>query len=138
MAVFMESGNLQSHILQTLQPAYRKRHRSMLSAIEKHLIPLGVTLPQSGREVLGGYFTWLSLPGALHADQVAAQAKDEENLIVAPGSLFRVHGDSAEQNIEGKLRVCFAYEDEYLLSEGIERLGRVIHRMLPAQESRCL
>lgn len=97
----------------------------MITAIEKHLIPLGVTLPQSDRNVVGGYFTWLSLPRPLHGDQVAAQAKEEENLIIAHGSLFRVHGDSAEQDVEGNVRVCFAYEDEPLLSEGIERLGRV-------------
>lgn len=132
MAAFVESGDLHRHISQTLQPAYEKRYRTMISAIEKHLIPLGVRLPQSDRDVLGGYFTWLSLPRSLHGDQVSARAKEEENLIVAQGSLFRVHGDTAEQNIEGNLRVCFTWEDEHLLSEGIERLGRVIHRMLQA------
>lgn len=106
----------------------------MISAVEKHLIPLGVRLPQSDRDVLGGYFTWLLLPRPLHGDQVAVQAKEEEDLIVAQGSLFRVQGDSAEQDVEGNLRVCFAYEDEHLLSEGIGRLGRVIHRMLQAQK----
>lgn len=106
----------------------------MVSAIEKHLLPLEVTLPRWDRDVVGGYFIWLSLPRPLHGDQVAAQAKEEENLIVAQGSLFRVHGDSAEQDVEGNLRVCFSFENEHLLSEGIERLGRVIHRMRQAQK----
>lgn len=130
----MESDNLHGHISQTLQPAYEKRYRTMISAIEKHLIPLGVKLPQSDRDVVGGYFTWISLPRPLQGDQVAAQAKEEENLIIAQGSLFRVHGDSGEQDVEGNVRICFAYENEHLLSEGIERLGRVIHRMLQAQK----
>lgn len=125
----MISGDLENHICHTLQPVYEQRYRSMISAIEKHLIPLGVTLPQSNQNIVGGYFIWLSLPSPLHADQVAIRAKEDESLIVAPGSLFAVHGDSEGPDLTGKVRVCFSYVDEQLLGEGIERLGTVIHRL---------
>ena len=104
----------------------------MISAIEKYLIPLGVALPQPISDVVGGYFIWLSLPSPLHADQVATRAKEDENLIIAPGSLFAVHGDSEGQDLEGKVRLCFSCEDEHLLGEGISRLSKVVHRLQQA------
>lgn len=55
----------------------------MVEAINKHLIPLGVGIPQTDREVVGGYFIWLTLPSPLKGAVVAQRAKEEENLAVA-------------------------------------------------------
>lgn len=101
----------------------------MISAISTHLVPLGVTLPQPSREVVGGYFIWFSLPDPLRADEVAARAKEAENLIVAPASLFAVWGDARKGELEREIRVCFSWEEEGRLAESIERLARVIRRM---------
>jgi hypothetical protein len=57
----------------------------MIAAINKELIPLGVELPQTDRDVVGGYFIWLTLPHPLKGALVAQRAKDEENVIVAQG-----------------------------------------------------
>ena len=130
MSNLIESGTLQSHIFQTLQPAYARRYQSMISAIEKHLLPLGVTLPQRSRDVVGGYFIWLSLPAPLQAEEVAGRAREEENLIIAPGSIFAVYGDEKAVDLERKVRVCFSWENESMLAEGIQRLARVIGAML--------
>lgn len=76
---------------------------------------------------MGGYFVWVSLPPEVHCDEVTARAKREENLIVAPGKLFGVRGDDEEgHGLEGKMRLCFAWEEERFLEEGVERMGRVI------------
>lgn len=125
----VENGSLQHHITHTLQPAYARRYRSMISAITRHLVPLGVTLPQPTREVVGGYFIWFSLPKPLLADAVAQRAQAEENLIVAQASLFAVYGDARKGELEREVRVCFSWEEEDRLVEGIERLARVIRRM---------
>ncbi|MCJ1302021.1 hypothetical protein MMC08_004822 [Hypocenomyce scalaris] len=101
----------------------------MISAITTHLLPLGVTLPQSNRDVLGGYFIWFSLPEPLRADDVAERAKDDENTIIAQGSLFGVYGDVRQGDLEREVRVCFSWEEEARLVEGIERLARVIRSM---------
>lgn len=106
----------------------------MLAAIKKYLHPLGVRIPnksQDSEAVVGGYFIWISLPNELHCDEVTARAKREENLVVAPGTLFGVQADDDEggNGLEGKLRLCFSWEDENVLEEGIERLGRVIEQM---------
>ena len=129
MAELLRSGDLQRHILQTLQPAYASRYRTMMAAIQRHLLPLGVTTPQMGREVVGGYFIWLTLPESLNARALAAEAKEEENVIIAPGSLFGVDGDSREEDFERGIRLCFSWEDEKKLGEGIERLARTVRRM---------
>ena len=126
----LESGALETHIFNTLQPAYARRYRSIMDAIEHHLLPLGVTLPQSSREVVGGYFTWIRLPPPLEADAITRQAKEEENLIIAPGSLFAVRGDERTKDLQHQVRICFSWEDEENLGIGIERLANVIVRRL--------
>ena len=130
MSSLIESGALQSHVFKTLQPAYARRYQSMISAIEEHLLPLGVTLPQTSRDVVGGYFIWLSLPAPLQAEEVAGRAREEENLIIAPGSIFAVYGDEKAVDLERKVRVCFSWEEESMLAEGIQRLAQVIGTML--------
>jgi DNA-binding transcriptional MocR family regulator len=55
----------------------------MVEAINEHLIPLGVSIPQTDREVVGGYFVWLTLPSPLKGAVVAQRAKEDENLAVA-------------------------------------------------------
>ena len=130
MSNLIESGALQSHIFKTLQPAYARRYQSMISAIEEHLLPLGVTLPQTSRDVVGGYFIWLSLPAPLQAEEVAGRAREEENLIIAPGPIFAVYGDEKAVDLERKVRVSFSWEDESMLAEGIQRLAQVIGTIL--------
>lgn len=125
----IESGDLQRHIFRTLQPTYARRYQSMISAIEEHLVPLGVTLPQTSRDVMGGYFIWLSLPAPMRAEEVAVRAREEENLIIAPGPIFAVYGDEKAVDLERKVRVCFSWEEEATLAEGIQRLAQVIGSM---------
>lgn len=132
IANLMSSGDLQNHITSTLIPAYFSRYHTILAAITKHLLPLGVSIANTSKDpqaVFGGYFVWISLPPDVHCDEVTARAKREENLIVAPGSLFGVRGDDEGHGLKDKMRLCFAWEDERLLKEGVERLGRVIQGM---------
>ena len=129
MSNLVESGELQRHIFRTLQPAYAQRYQRMMSAIEAHLLPLGVTLPQRSRDMVGGYFIWLSLPAPMQAEEVAARAQEEENLIIAPGPMFAVYGDEEAVDLERKVRVCFSWEEEAMLAEGIQRLAQVMRTM---------
>lgn len=104
-----------------------------MEAIKTHLVPLGVKVSEvslEGRDVYGGYFIWLELPSGLSAERVAGVAKASENLIVAQGNMFEVYGDEEAVRFERWLRVCFAWEGEELLVEGIERLGRIIKDQL--------
>ncbi|KAL8773345.1 MAG: hypothetical protein Q9209_001739 [Squamulea sp. 1 TL-2023] len=130
MAQMLDSGELEKHIYNTLQPAYARRYHDMMDAINHYLLPLDVTLPQSNRGVVGGYFLWLSLPKPLIAEVVAQRARVEENLIIGQGPLFAVYGDERREDLERQVRVCFSWEAEENLGEGIQRLATVIRRML--------
>jgi DNA-binding transcriptional MocR family regulator len=89
-----------------------------------------VTLPPTEGSVVGGYFIWFSLPAPLDADELAVRAKEDENVIIAPGSLFGVYGDSQAGELAREVRICIAWEERELLAESIDRLGRAIGKML--------
>ncbi|KAL6705633.1 Valine--pyruvate aminotransferase [Coniothyrium glycines] len=132
VAETLETGQLQQFVYNQLQPAYSKRYRRLVQAIKEHLIPLGVRIPQTDREVVGGYFVWMTLPSPLKGAELAQRGKEEENVVVAKGEIFEIPGDNqiAGTSFAGSVRLCFAWEDEQLLAEGIERLAEVIKRML--------
>ena len=133
----LASNTLQTHILQELQPAYAQRYHLMMKAIEQYLLPLGLTIPQANKDIAGGYFIWLSLPGRLKSKRIYKQALEEENLTIIAGTLFKVDGDeqNEETQFEKDLRLCYAWEDADVLEEGVMRLARVIKRELEATRS---
>ncbi|KAK8043091.1 aminotransferase [Apiospora phragmitis] len=91
----------------------------------------GMARSLAGRDdVFGGYFVWFRLPGGLIADEVAKRCQAEENLAIGTGPLFAVQGDSDGPQFEHEVRLCFAWEDEADLEDGVTRLGSVVGRML--------
>ncbi len=121
------SGRLQKHICDVLQPAYASRYQAMMQAIDTYLRPLQVTVSQAELDgIFGGYFLWFNLPHGLDADQVAKLALDNECLTLGSGSLFSVSGDDSVVDLSYSIRLCFAWEDEVNLLEGVRRLARVI------------
>jgi len=124
----LNSGFIESHIQDTLQVAYASRYRTLVGAVQKHLVPLGVSLPQSERTVVGGFFIWLTLPDDVHASAFEQRCRDEENVAIAPGGMFEVPGDDA-MSFDHSVRLCLAFEDEHLLAEGVERMAAVLRGM---------
>lgn len=128
----LAKGTLKTHIYDELQPAYSTRYYKMMGAIKDNLLPLGLTMPQADNDVAGGYFIWLTLPGSLNSTRIYKRALAEENLTIIAGPLFKVDGDeqNKETRFEQDLRLCYAWEDEDVLEEGVIRLARVIkHEM---------
>ena len=56
------------------------------------------------------------------------RALEEEAVSVISGSKFMVDGDETEgkEAFNHNVRLCFAWEDEDLLQEGVARLARII------------
>jgi DNA-binding transcriptional MocR family regulator len=124
----LKSGDLERHIDGVLNPTYKRRYEITTQAIQKYLAPLGIRVGEvssQGNDVFGGYFIWLELPSTVAAEAVARESKQEENLIVAPGHIFEVSNDPSIK-FENSLRVCFSWEGEEELEEGILRLARVV------------
>lgn len=125
---------LQEHIEHELRPAYARRYHKLMGAITDHLLPLGLTVPQPGKDIAGGYFVWLELPKPLIAEEIAKLALHEEGLIVSDGPKYQVQGDKeATSRFERNIRLCFAYAEEGSLEEGVKRLARVVSRELKAK-----
>lgn len=127
----LASNDLQDHIEHKIKPAYARRYRKMMNAISTHLVPLGLTMPQPGKDVSGGYFVWLQLPEPLVAEEIAKLALHEEGLIISEGPKYQVQGDTkATSRFERNVRLCFAYADEELLEEGVRRLAKVVQKAM--------
>jgi DNA-binding transcriptional MocR family regulator len=124
----LSSGDLEKHIYDVLQPAYRQRWRTMMGVIEKELAGLGVEAVK-GEDMFGGYFFWLVLPEGMDGEVVTDVALRKENLIVAPGKIFEVVGDESVK-LERGLRLCFSWEEEEDLAEGVRRLARVVRGLM--------
>ncbi|KAK3353673.1 pyridoxal phosphate-dependent transferase [Lasiosphaeria hispida] len=123
-------GGLDGHLRERVRPALQARHTRVVEAVKRELGWAGVRVVESsegGRGVFGGYFVWVTLPeGGPTAAEVAERARAEE-LIVAPGGMFEVGmGDGGR--FERNLRLCFSWEEEEVVVEGVERLGTVLRR----------
>jgi DNA-binding transcriptional MocR family regulator len=129
----LEDHFLPGYIADVLIPQGRKRHRLLASAIKKYLGPLGVSFtpdPETG-SVVGGYYIWVQLPVTVNATRVCHCALEEQNLVLGNGEGFAVPGrDSLGRDLDRRLRLCFMWEDEERLVEGVERLGAVIENLV--------
>jgi DNA-binding transcriptional MocR family regulator len=115
----------------------------MMDAIDKYLVPHGVTVQSKTKSSLstipdtaGGYFIYLRLPPDLpQAKAVAAVALHEHDVRVAFGDLFTVYGDeSSAQRAAAQddvafgrcIRLCWAWHEADDIREAIERLGTAL------------
>ncbi|KAK3906017.1 pyridoxal phosphate-dependent transferase [Staphylotrichum tortipilum] len=140
----LSTGALQGYLDGTVRPALARRWRLMVGVLEQEVGGLGVrvwrgngvggagTMDERG-EMFGGYFVWLTLPGGLDAEEVAERARVEEELVIAPGRLFEVSGDEGAARFPGNVRLCFSWEEEENIVEGVVRFGRVLRRMLAGE-----
>lgn len=79
----------------------------------------------------GGYFIWLTLPPRLNATALARRCAAE--VVIAAGPVFAVPEDKDAgdgMGFEGCVRLCFAWEEEGNLGEGVRRVGVVARAML--------
>lgn len=134
-----EACELDRHIRHVLLPSYSRRYAILMRAIRATLVPLGLSVTEMSlaehEGIYGGYFVWMSLPRtgpdrkAWPKARVIADRCRVEDLMIGNGELFDVYGDES-MSFEHAIRLCFAWEDEEDLVDGVERLGRVIRRML--------
>jgi len=107
-----------------LRAALRVRRGAMLDALERHFPP-GVqwTRPE------GGLFLWVTLPPTMDADDLLAEALEQQVAFV-PGQPF--HADGSGRHT---LRLNFSYPTLEQIETAIERLGKILARRLSASSS---
>ena len=144
LAELLRSGHLQTWIHTKLQPSLATRCKRLRDAIVDLLVPLGVrfwdeSLGTPAQSFEGGYFIAIQLPEDVPAASLAERCKDDEDIIIAPGTAFAVWGN---ENVPGvdltrMVRLCFSWESESLddggeqvLREGVKRVAGVLETML--------
>ncbi|KAL2206705.1 PLP-dependent transferase [Sarocladium strictum] len=139
MSDMVSSGALEKFLKETTRPALQRRHALMMDSIEKYIFPhASIAIQKSSlpdAAIYGGYFVWFTLPEEFSAKQVADAAMQEENLIVAHGNMFEVRGDEESAKFNRQMRLCFSWEDEKDIEEGVRRLGAVLARVKNGESS---
>ncbi|EXJ87721.1 hypothetical protein A1O1_04646 [Capronia coronata CBS 617.96] len=142
IAESLRSSAFQQYLDCVLVPAYRHRAAIALEAVQRYLLPHGAILisldgnsnpklpKNTSLAVDGGYYIYIHLPEQLDATRFAEVAERQENVIVGSGENFEVVGDEASVRIKHGVRLCFAWEDEDRIVEGIRRLGKVLEQAM--------
>lgn len=108
----------------------------MTKAIREHLYPLGVRIVGDEGEtvgkIAGGFFLYLSFNDcSASGPAIAKTALEKYNVKIAPGGIFSVP-DDPESKIRGEdtylhgARLCWAWNEEVVLVDGIKRLANAI------------
>lgn len=132
LAGMTQSGDLERHIEEITRPALQRRHALLLDAIYLHLSPLGVMVQDSsmpGCGTFGGYFVWLTLSHQMNSKLIAEIALQEENLVIGHGNMFTVQTSEEELCFESNIRLCFTWEPEEAIIEGVKRLSKLLKRI---------
>jgi 2-aminoadipate transaminase len=114
IAHLLQTFDLDGH-LANVRSVYGRRCEAMLAALEQHM-PAGTrwTRPE------GGMFVWAKLPGGLDSQALLPRALDQKVAFV-PGAPF-----FAEAADPSYLRLNYSNRPEALITEGMERLGKVV------------
>jgi 2-aminoadipate transaminase len=94
---------------------YEAKCERVLAALER-------SMPEGARWTRpdGGFFTWLTLPGAADSVELARRAA-ERGVGIVPGTLFFPDGRGTD-----KVRLSFSMVDVTQIDDGIERLGSLL------------
>jgi 2-aminoadipate transaminase len=104
---------LQANYLTHLKRLYSERSGLLVKSLREQLPEFEV------RDVQGGYFVWLQLPGTNTAE-LLTKAKQHE-VGFQPGAKF-----SPSKHLNDYLRLSFTFYPETALTEGVKRLANVL------------
>jgi len=119
---FARSDQFPEHILR-VQRAYRERRDHIVAAVARELPDAAVAVPE------GGYYVWLTLPGHVDGDLLAARAHDAGVHLIAGSRFFAAQSTAAPRN---HIRLSYSYTTPGQIDDGIRRLGAV-YRALAGQ-----
>lgn len=116
---YMVHNDIMAHIAHMNQ-LYKKKKDLMLSKIRETFPPeIRYTVPQ------GGLFLWLTFPEGMDALELFNRMKDSIQVIFVPGDTFYPYGGHPNT-----ARLSFATVSEQQISDGIERMGKMLTELL--------
>ncbi|KOH00101.1 2-aminoadipate transaminase DI49_1561 [Saccharomyces eubayanus] len=102
-----------------LRSVYSERAAVLTAALEKYMPP-GTEIPPLN----GGYFSWITLPPAYDAKEIAGVLAQKHNVILASGSNFEVVGDEKNWG-QSSFRLSISFLEPDQIEKGIELFGAV-------------
>lgn len=128
VSAYLDAGHLPNHLIR-LREEYRLRRDTMLASLELYFPPSARWTKPSG-----GMFIWVELPGHVDTVKLLGIAVNEEGVAYIPGSAFCVEtgmiGRSKTSRADNCLRLNFSKSDPEMITSGIARLGRILHRYI--------
>lgn len=109
------SNELARHI-DNLRSIYMTRSAVLNTALTRYLPDVSYQIPA------GGYFFWVRLPGGINA-KVLLKTAEKYKVSYRPGEYF-----SHRDGLRDFLRLCFAFYETDLLTQGIQRLQQAIQK----------
>lgn len=118
---FMAAADFESH-LENLRSLYRKKARLMLSLIEEHLVPSGITYapPQ------GGLFVWCRLPDGVDMPSFCRRAVIDYKVAIVPGNAFLIDENDPCQNF----RLNYSTPTDEAMRKGVAKLGELAREVI--------
>lgn len=112
---YLGNYDFEAH-LKDLQEIYRRKAYLMISLIEQHLVPTGITY----NKIQGGLFIWCRLPDGADMPSFCKKAVIEHKVAIVPGNAFLVDENEPCQYF----RLNYSTPTDEDMKKGLERLGK--------------
>jgi len=117
---YLASVDFEAHLAE-LRDLYRKKAQLMISLIEEHLVPTGITYAHTQ----GGLFVWCRLPDGVDMPSFCKRAVIDKVAIV-PGNAFLINESDPCQNF----RLNFSTPTDEAMKIGVARLGQLAREVI--------
>lgn len=118
---YMGTCDFEAH-LEDLRRIYRHKAELMISLIEEHLVPTGITYDK----LQGGLFVWCRLPDGVDMPAFCKRAVVDYKVAIVPGNAFLVDESEPCQNF----RLNFSTPTDEAMRQGVARLGKLARELL--------
>lgn len=120
VSAYLDAGHLPAHLNQ-LRTEYGRRRDAMLTALDRYF-------PHEARwtRPAGGMFIWVELPETINTTDLLTLTVEEEKVAFIPGHAFAIPG----HQVTNCLRLNFSNCSPQKIEDGIQRIAKIIHRLL--------
>ena len=121
VSAYLSSANVEAHLI-GLRREYARRRDAMLNALDNHFGDKA-----RWRKPSCGFFIWVELASEIDTFEMFRIALESEQVAFIPGRAFSVGGSNRANHC---LRLNFSNSTTDRIEIGIQRLGRVLNRMV--------
>jgi len=113
---FGRSPAFPAHI-ERVQSVYRERRDRIVEAVRREMPEAEIAVPE------GGYYVWVTLPGHVDGDAVAARAAEAKVNLIAGSTFFAGTSAGNARVPKNHIRLSYSYATPEQIDEGVSRLA---------------